>query len=151
MLLAFVFTNCEGGNSLSFDYPSIVSVNRYIAGDWEIINWINEDGAEEAGEGTIYKITNSVDPNDLQDYNGCIITTIENGQVGSTEQFRFEPILKGDLDGSNSERTAGVEIYNNSMHYVIAKISDTSMKWQEISFTDGKVNIHKKGMIFKKL
>lgn len=156
VIAAGLFTGCEKGG-LSSNYPQIYTVNTLIPGSWKVSAWINEDGnIEEDNDEYVYNIQlessiAKLEEDDYDNWNGGNLTIYRNGNYNYGSRFFFEPIFKGDLDGSDSEMTAAVELYDNNFHYMISQISKSTMKWQEISFNNGKVIVSKKGMVFTKI
>lgn len=156
VIAAGLFTGCEKGG-LSSNYPQIYTVNTLIPGSWKVSAWINEDGnIEEDNDEYVYNIQlessiAELEEDDYDNWSGGNLTIYRNGNYNYGSRFFFEPIHKGDLDGSDSEVPAAVELYDNNFHYMISQISKSSMKWQEISFDNGKVIVSKKGMVFTKI
>ena len=156
MTAAGLFAGCEKGD-LSGNYPQIYTVNPLISGSWKVSAWINEDGnIEEDNDEYVYNIQlessiAELEEDDYDNWRGGNLTIYRNGNYDYGSRFYFEPIHKGDLDGSDSEMNVAVELYDNNFHYMISQISKSSMKWQEISFNNGKVIVSKKGMVFTKI
>ena len=143
--LAGLLTNCKNDDP-SYGYPSAATVSRYIAGSWEVTTWITEDETYE-DSGVVYKISY-----DEEEYGIGSVTKIEDGQARSAQQFYLEPLFKGDLDGSDSEKEVGVQFcITGSNDYIITKISATSMQMMECAYSGGKVKIDNEGMILTKI
>jgi hypothetical protein len=145
---ACVFTSCEN-NGLSANYPQIQTVNRLLSGSWAVTARIDSEGTSVQDNGTVYNFQVIADYEDS--YTGGLLSISEEGQVGYSGAFQFEPILQGDLDGSESEKSVAVEIYFGNNHYMISRLSESTMKWQVISFDHGQVIISKAGLVFNKV
>ena len=149
---ALGFSGCKDKDEVSSKgYPGIETVQRYINGDWEVTTWIESDGSRYDDSGVVYSIRSSVTGNDYDTFEGGYLSKGEDGQFNSPVQYYLEPLLKGDIDGSDSEKIVGVYIdifYHGE--YLITDISSSSMTLREWSISNGKI-VLEEGMKFTKI
>lgn len=148
MATASLFSGCNKGSS-PVSYPDIVTVNTLLpGGTWELIKIYDPQIGEKSGNGTIYSFTSLAIEKD--DYAGGVMYIQGGEQLPHSTDYYLEPILQGDLDGSDSQLTAAVEISGEGTHYMISVLSETTMKWQKIDFENGKVVLKSGYLVFSR-
>ena len=149
MTTASLFSGCNKGSG-PVSYPDIVTVNTLLPGAWELITWFNPFEGEVSGNGVIYNFTTYEQDKSAYTTNGTF-TMHEEGNQPLILSYSLEPIMQGDLDGSDSQLTVAVEFSGeNDDHYMISSISEKSMIWQNIGFENGKVVIQGGYAIFSR-
>lgn len=147
MATASLFSGCNKGSG-PVSYPDIVTVNTLLPDEWELIKIYDPQIGEVSGNGVIYSFTSLAIEKD--DYAGGTMYIQGGEQLPHSTSYDLEPILQGDLDGSDSQLTAAVEIYGEGTHYMISVLSETTMKWQKIDFENGKVVLKSGYLVFSR-
>ena len=149
MATASLFSGCNKGSG-PVSYPDIVTVNTLLPGAWELIKYYDPQNGEVSGNGVIYNFPTYEQDKSAYTTNGSF-TMHEEGNLPLVLSYSLKPILQGDLDGSDSQLTVAVEFSSkNDDHYMISVLSETTMKWQNIGFENGKVVIQSGYAIFSR-